>query len=246
MHSFHSRRLDATTPDLATAPLHAMQRIEYSRFSDRHFWHGGYDKAILPFKLNDDRRHHIPKQTFKVTNWRDYDASLRQRGSLTVWFTDDAIVTWQAEPRTTRGGQRIYSALAILTALTLRTVFRLALRQTEGLIGSVLRLLSGAHTRPGSGNVADRGQTSSQICMSLDAWMPRWNMLGKARAAARYRPERVNPTAQCRSCCCNQAHDHRARPHDRAIRYCKATIGRYPPYPSVAATLQSCGYASSA
>jgi len=42
----------------------------------------------LPFKLNADRRHHIPKQTFKVTNWRDYDASLRQRGSLTVWFTE--------------------------------------------------------------------------------------------------------------------------------------------------------------
>jgi hypothetical protein len=45
------------------------------------------------------------------------------------------------EPRTNRGGQPWYSPLAILTALTLRTVFRLALRQTEGLIGSVIRLL---------------------------------------------------------------------------------------------------------
>jgi len=43
--------------------------------------------AILPFKLNAERRHHIPKQKFKVTNWHDYDASLRQRGSLTVWVT---------------------------------------------------------------------------------------------------------------------------------------------------------------
>lgn len=95
----------------------------------------------MPFKLNADRRHHIPKQKFKATNWRDYDASLRQRGSLTVWVTDEAIAAWTAEPRTTRGGQRIYSSLAILTALTLRAVFRLALRQTEGLIGSVIRLL---------------------------------------------------------------------------------------------------------
>jgi hypothetical protein len=39
---------------------------------------------ILPFKLNQDRRHHIPKQKRKVMNWREYDASLRQRGSLTV------------------------------------------------------------------------------------------------------------------------------------------------------------------
>jgi hypothetical protein len=95
----------------------------------------------VPFKANAARRHHIPKQRHRVTNWRAYDASLRQRGSLTVWFTEEAIAAWRAEPRTTRGGQPWYSPLAILTALTLRTVFRLALRQTEGLIGSLLQLL---------------------------------------------------------------------------------------------------------
>src|SRR4051794_5522508 len=102
----------------------------------------------VPFKLNQDRRHHIPRQQRKVTNWPAYDASLRQRGSLTVWFTDEAIAAWEAEPRTTRGGQPWYSELAILTALTFRAVFRqpehafrLAYRQTEGLIGSLMRLL---------------------------------------------------------------------------------------------------------
>src|SRR5215203_2707575 len=73
----------------------------------------------LPFKLNQDRRHHIPKQKHKVANSAEYDASLRQRGSLTVWFTDEAVAAWKAEPRTTRGGQPCYSPLAILTALTL-------------------------------------------------------------------------------------------------------------------------------
>src|SRR5215207_2001903 len=95
----------------------------------------------LPFKLNQAGRHHIPRQQRKVTNWPAYDASLRQRGSLTVWFTDEAIRAWAAEPRTTRGGQPWYSELAILTALTLRAVYRLALRQTEGLIGSLMGLL---------------------------------------------------------------------------------------------------------
>src|SRR5215204_7039576 len=95
----------------------------------------------LPFKLNQAGRRHIPRQKRKVTNWAEYDASLRQRGSLTVWFTDEAITAWAAEPRTTRGGQPWYSPLAILTALTLRTVFRLVLRQTEGLIGSIMGLL---------------------------------------------------------------------------------------------------------
>jgi len=96
---------------------------------------------ILPFKLNQDRRRHIPRQQHKVTNWPAYDASLRQRGSLTVWFTDEAIAVWAAEPRATRGGQPRYSPLAILTALTLRAVFRLAYRQAEGLLGSIVSLL---------------------------------------------------------------------------------------------------------
>jgi hypothetical protein len=52
-----------------------------------------------------------------------------------IWFSAEAIEGWRAAPRTTRGGQPWYSPLAILTALTLRAVFRLALRQTEGLIG---------------------------------------------------------------------------------------------------------------
>jgi hypothetical protein len=95
----------------------------------------------VPFKLNQDRRRHIPRQQHKVTNWPAYEASLRQRGSLTMWFTDDAIAAWAAEPRTTRGGQAWYSPLAILAALTLRAVFRLAYRQAEGLIGSIIGLL---------------------------------------------------------------------------------------------------------
>src|SRR3954467_6756944 len=70
---------------------------------------------LLPFKANAARRHHIPKQQHRVTNWAEYDAGLRTRGSLTVWFTPEAIAAW--------------------------AVFRLALRQTEGLIGSILQLL---------------------------------------------------------------------------------------------------------
>jgi len=113
----------------------------------------------LPFKLNQDRRRHIPKQKHKVINWRAYDASLRQRGSLTVWFTDDAIEGWRAPPRTTPGGQPWYSPLAILTALTLRAVFRLALRQTEGLIGSVIGLLGLTLAVPDHSTLCRRAET---------------------------------------------------------------------------------------
>jgi hypothetical protein len=95
----------------------------------------------MPFKANAERRHRIPKQRHRATNFAAYDAALRQRGSLTVWSTDAAVAAWKAELRTTRGGQPSYSDLAIATALTLKAVFRMALRQTEGLIGSIVALL---------------------------------------------------------------------------------------------------------
>jgi hypothetical protein len=113
----------------------------------------------VPFKANAARRHHIPKQRHQVTNWAEYDASLRQRGSLTVWFTEEAIAAWCAEPRTTRGGQSHYSSLAIRTALTLRAVFRLALRQTEGLIGSILQLLGLDLAVPDHSTLSRRAET---------------------------------------------------------------------------------------
>jgi Transposase DDE domain len=113
----------------------------------------------LPFKANAARRHHIPKQKHRVTNWAEYDAGLRARGSLTVWFTPEAVAAWKADPRTGRGGQPAYSALAIATALTLRAVFRLALRQTEGLIASVLQLLGLDLAVPDHSTLSRRAET---------------------------------------------------------------------------------------
>ena len=113
----------------------------------------------MPFKLNQDRRHHIPKQKRRVANSAAYDAALRQRGSLTVWFTDEAVAAWRASPRTTAGGQSWCSPLAILAALTLRAVFRLALRQTEGLIGSMIGLLGLALAVPDHTTLSRRAAT---------------------------------------------------------------------------------------
>jgi len=78
------------------------------------------------------------------------------RDSLTVWFTEEAIAVWRAEPRTT--GVH-YSALAIATALTLRVMFGLALRQTEGLIGSIIRLLGLDLAIPDHSTLSRRAET---------------------------------------------------------------------------------------
>ena len=95
----------------------------------------------MPHKYNADRRHRIPRTRYKVTNWRDYEAGLRKRGSLTIWFSEDAVEAWRAVPRTTPGGQARYSDLAIETSLIVKTVFHQLLRQTEGLVGSLLELM---------------------------------------------------------------------------------------------------------
>ena len=95
----------------------------------------------MPYKFNQPRRHKIPTTKYRVTNWPDYDAALVRRGALTVWFTDEAIAEWRAPATGRRGGQPIYSALAIETALTIRSVFHQPLRQTEGLLRSIADML---------------------------------------------------------------------------------------------------------
>ncbi len=68
-------------------------------------------------------------------------SAAKRRGGLTLWIDETAVAGWQAERRATLGGQRHYSDLAISLVLTLRLVFRLALRQAEAFVASVLRLL---------------------------------------------------------------------------------------------------------
>jgi hypothetical protein len=95
----------------------------------------------MPFKHNASRRHRIPKMKYKVTNWPGYEAGLSRRGSLTLWLTPEALAAWRAPRRKTRGGQSRYSDLAIETVLTLGCVFGLRLRQSEGLMISLLELI---------------------------------------------------------------------------------------------------------
>src|SRR6202790_4760481 len=95
----------------------------------------------MPYKFNENRRQKIPQGKISVTNWPDYDAALVRRGSLTVWLTDEAIAGWHATSIRKRGGQPVYSDLAIETGLALRLVLRLGLRQIEGTLGSIAHLL---------------------------------------------------------------------------------------------------------
>ena len=76
--------------------------------------------------------------TYHTTNWRAYNAALRQRGSLLVWF--DPEIEWLAAPRGRTGRPAAFSDAAIQTCLTLKALFGLALRQAEGLVASLLKM----------------------------------------------------------------------------------------------------------
>lgn len=121
--------------------------------------HNSLSSAAMPFKFNSACRHHIEKMKFRVTNWPEYEAGLRRRGSLTLWLTPDALSRWQAPRRKTGGGQHRYSDLAIETTLTLGLVFGRRLRQAEGLLVSVLQLMRLALTVPDHTTLSRRART---------------------------------------------------------------------------------------
>ncbi|MBM4254059.1 MAG: IS5 family transposase [Deltaproteobacteria bacterium] len=82
------------------------------------------------------------KATYKVGNWKEYNRSLINRGNLTVWISDEAIATWNLTSPTGRKGRtKTYSDLAIETALTLRCLLGLPLRQTQGFLEGLIKLL---------------------------------------------------------------------------------------------------------
>ena len=88
------------------------------------------------------------KTKYRVKNWASYEEALRGRGDITVWFDEEARLAWNEPPSGRPGGQRRYSDLAIVTALTLRTVFGLPLRQTEGFVASLIGLMGLALQTP--------------------------------------------------------------------------------------------------
>jgi hypothetical protein len=86
-------------------------------------------------------RHPKYKAAYRVKNWREYDKSLRGRGNIALWISQDAIDAWTPPQTGKRGAQPVYADVAIETALTLRLLLRLPLRQTEGFLHSILTLM---------------------------------------------------------------------------------------------------------
>ena len=85
--------------------------------------------------------HPRPKTLYRVKNWSDYDKALVGRGSITFWLSDDFEKNWRYTGEKQRGSQFDYSAQAILVMLTVKEVFHLTNRQTEGFLHSLFALM---------------------------------------------------------------------------------------------------------
>jgi hypothetical protein len=82
-----------------------------------------------------------PKSAYRIRNWKQYNDALVRRGSLTLWVDQDTLRAWRYQGPARRGAQFEYSDLAIECLLTLRSVYHLALRATEGFARSLFELM---------------------------------------------------------------------------------------------------------
>jgi len=107
------------------------------------------------------------KQAYRLRNWKHYNAALVQRGSLTLWVSDDVITAWRNSEKTGKPGKpRTYSDTAVLSMATLKEVYHLPLRATQGLMQSIMKLLG--LDLP----VIDYSQLSRR-CATLEVVLPR-------------------------------------------------------------------------
>jgi hypothetical protein len=120
----------------------------------------------MPYKFNESRRHKIKKALYKVTNWAEYNDALRNRGDITIWFTQDAVDNWRPAKTGGRGRPVEYSDHAIETAMLIRQVFKLALRQTEGFMTSIARIMGAAIAIPGFSCISKRTVELPAILMT--------------------------------------------------------------------------------
>lgn len=93
----------------------------------------------MPNKYPENKGWTVPKQRYKISNWRAYNEALRGRGNIEIWISNDAINTWYEKERVYdgTGTPKIFSDFAIRTCHEIRQVFKLPLRQCQGFIDSI-------------------------------------------------------------------------------------------------------------
>ena len=105
----------------------------------RRIRYGCYPPAVIK---KDKQKRKKKKQQYRIRNWNDYNSSLTRRGSLSIWFDEDAIESWLNHKKSRhRGRPRSYSDVCIQTMLVLKAVYHLPQRATQGFLTSLMQLM---------------------------------------------------------------------------------------------------------
>ena len=105
------------------------------------------------------------KSKYRVRNWSEYNKALVNRGSLTVWFDKESITSWFNQSKSGKKGRsQTYSDLAIQCCLTLKLLFKLRLRATQGFVDSLLLLMRQSPKAPDYSSLSRR-QNALQLML---------------------------------------------------------------------------------
>lgn len=114
------------------------------------------------------------KTAYRIRNWREYNRALKQRGSLTVWISKDAIANWTTRELTGEpGASPTYTDLAIETMATVQAIYSLAGRQAQGFLDSIFELMKIDLTAPDHSTLSRRRKSLNITLPVQDRSKPR-------------------------------------------------------------------------
>ena len=122
------------------------------------------------------------QQNYKVKNWPYYNLSLKKRGSLEVWISDEIEELWYEKDiiNDGTGKPKKYTEKSIELSYSLKLAFKQPLRQTEGFINSIFKMAGFEAKCPDY-------STLSRRCATLDLKIPKYKKIEVERETGKER-----------------------------------------------------------
>ena len=162
------------------------------------------------------------KSKHKISNWKQYNQALVQRGSLTVWMDEQAIQQWHCQTHHGRRGRGFhYSDSAIETALMLKAVFKLPLRALEGFINSLFELMNVPLQSPDYSCISKRAKTVEikSAYRAMAQWLTWSSMPPDSRSMARVNGKFASSIPWCSTCSRSGSAGSRLMPVASCLHY---------------------------
>ena len=114
------------------------------------------------------------KTKYRIRNWSEYNKALVQRGSITLWFSEESIKKWHdsSKEKGKKGRPQVYSNETILCALLIRAVYHLPLRALQGFLFSLILSLGLKLLVPSYSQISRRAKDLQEELKKLSSRRP--------------------------------------------------------------------------